>query len=504
MIRKIYHFLGSIYFAVVLIALTALFVVVGTFIESKTGSHLHASYFTYQNPLFRGLLALFFVNILISSLRRIPFKPRHIPFLITHLGLLMIIGGCLVKSYAGIQGIMIMKEGSGSSTLFFPSTYALEIESEHHHASLALDNILKFEDLTLTLLNKEPHASEVLEFSPNNERASLLNELRNCFSKIEELPPPLALLKEQSEKEDPAIFLCDYLLDWEKEGSWLFKTSSPFIQSLDLEKMPANWVRGSTWVAAFFEKAGTSLSALKETHLKIVDAIIEKESNPQVILTTLTNELFSLGNTPIAPPSSPSKELIFSAALRYLGLGGDFTLENASFDATVKRTIKSLPPSKKWEENTPKIELEVAQGNQRERITLVYDNSVSRPKWPIFNDKYRLRFQPAYMTIPHHIRLREARQINYPGTNQPYSYESDLFVDSQEKTISMNNVYETEDGYRFYMASFIGKDPSLAKRISLAVNKDPAKNILTYPGAILLSCGILLLFWFRQRGTHDV
>ena len=53
-----------------------------------------------------------------------------------------------------------------------------------------------------------------------------------------------------------------------------------------------------------------------------------------------------------------------------------------------------------------------------------------------------------------HIRLRQAREIHYPHTQQPYSYESDILIaqhdgEPVEKTLSMNHVHETWDGYRF-------------------------------------------------------
>ena len=96
--RKLYHFLGSLYFALFLILVTALFVMAGTFFEAVTQSHRFAASWTYESSFFYLLLWGFFINILISALRRWPFKLSHIPFLITHLGLLMILAGVMVKN----------------------------------------------------------------------------------------------------------------------------------------------------------------------------------------------------------------------------------------------------------------------------------------------------------------------------------------------------------------------------------------------------------------------
>lgn len=79
-ITPLFHFLGGVHLAIALIAFSALFVVAGTFIESKTGSHLYAAFWTYENSFFTLLLAFFFMNILFAALRRWPFKKRHTPF----------------------------------------------------------------------------------------------------------------------------------------------------------------------------------------------------------------------------------------------------------------------------------------------------------------------------------------------------------------------------------------------------------------------------------------
>ena len=110
------------------------------------------------------------------------------------------------------------------------------------------------------------------------------------------------------------------------------------------------------------------------------------------------------------------------------------------------------------------------------------------------------------LTLPYTVRLRNARQINYPGTAQAYSYESDLIITDKrdgkevEKTISMNNVHETWDGYRFYLANISPGTETAIQHVQIAVNHDPAKYFATYPGAAISSLGILLLFWMRPYG----
>jgi hypothetical protein len=127
-----------------------------------------------------------------------------------------------------------------------------------------------------------------------------------------------------------------------------------------------------------------------------------------------------------------------------------------------------------------------------------YDKYAQKLKWPILGGRYLIRFQSHRREIPIHLRLHAARQINYPGTNKPYSYEATVSFDGQEHKLSMNKVFE-KNGYRFYLANLCAS-PSGMQHIQVVVNYDPAKYILTYPGAICLVLGALLLY-LRKRYT---
>lgn len=157
---KIYHFLGSVTFALILITLAALFVIAGTFLESAAGSHLYAASLTYSHPVFNLLLGGFFLNILFSATRRWPFQKKHIPFLLTHLGLLMLIAGAGVKSFYGKQGIMRLIEGGASQTLFLPNTYAIHIETRSDRLVTPLAGSISLtHELSAKLANYFPNAA---------------------------------------------------------------------------------------------------------------------------------------------------------------------------------------------------------------------------------------------------------------------------------------------------------------------------------------------------------
>ena len=101
------RWLGGVELAICLIGVAAVAVAWGTYLESKSQSHLFAASVVYGHLGFTVLLLLFFVNILFSALRRWPFERKHLPFLLTHLGLLFVLAGAMAKQQWGLQGVMV-------------------------------------------------------------------------------------------------------------------------------------------------------------------------------------------------------------------------------------------------------------------------------------------------------------------------------------------------------------------------------------------------------------
>jgi hypothetical protein len=125
-----------------------------------------------------------------------------------------------------------------------------------------------------------------------------------------------------------------------------------------------------------------------------------------------------------------------------------------------------------------------------ETIALAYDPSGK--KLPRVDKEGSLLFsyQPKPVTIPYRIRVHQACQVNYSNSNQPHSFECDLFVNEQKVRLSMNQVHETWDGYRFYLAAISPESPGQVHQVRIVVNHDPAKYYVTYPGCLILVLGI--------------
>jgi|GEM_PF-1295239 len=798
--KRFFHFLGSLPFAIGLIAVTAIMVILGTVLESWGSSHLLAARWIYEHPFFSFLLSLFFINILFSTLRRWPFKIRHIPFLMTHLGLLMMIGGTMIKHRLGLQGELTVWEGSGNQHVLLPHTYALAIENRVHasdrkawialesfhpatyhppgfpqlkckiigyapHVKEKLDTWIKgshaaiagfpplpvqywepsqpfpeamshsfrgtresirwsvlalrtshvkeamrqayLQKLTLALKGKEeaeerfdiplqqalqssfsfgqgdihssldlpfpcwdPQEIPALHFTwtsryhqgqerltiplqgqhalllradhaqglkpffavdirrphpllclveeeggetflfafdaygrvhqekvtasslqtlisceegfggyrkqvilpipsfpcsrEDKERAEayeLKRQLQQALTQHPPLSPPLAFFAQgcAQGQVDLSTAIVQFLVQWDASPHFLYHPLHLIPEPLSIVLNHLNWEDISSedyataqWIYCLLDqleescKKGITPLEILESHgwpfieeLKEATASAKEDS----VLNLLSQQISSIIRElpPIdfpLPQSNQRTATLLSAYFRAYGIGYrslmpwrengkeefdqlesywkadlDFPKEllrqTTLFETPLSHRVIPEPAPLKPEDQCPGIVLEVEEGEDKHSIALAYDSSARGLKWPILYGHYLIRLQPIIRELPYRVRLRQAREIRYPHSQQIYSYESDVQISEDglppvEQTLSMNDVYETWDGYRFYLAG-IGHSADLSlKYIRLVVNYDPAKYFLTYPGAALLLLGTILLFWVYTHSTARI
>ncbi len=108
------RFLASLQLAVVLIALYSIVLVwATTLIERNYGYESRAVFFgVYESWWFAALNVLLGVNVLMSALVRMPWKRRHLGFLITHAGILVIMTGFIVGHFWGVESRLHLFEGN--------------------------------------------------------------------------------------------------------------------------------------------------------------------------------------------------------------------------------------------------------------------------------------------------------------------------------------------------------------------------------------------------------
>lgn len=441
MVKSFIRYLGSIRFTILLIILFALAVIAGTVIESKTGSHKLASKWIYSHPLFLMVLWGIFLNILFATFKRYPFNKSHIPFLITHLGLLMVFGGALLKISFGMQGTVTLKEGLSSDWAKVDDTYALSFRKRgtdqwqqiplkrdlwgNHQAHYQSD------ELQVQLSGYLPHGEEKFQTWIKDNHLVIIGE-------------PLYPLDKQI-----------------KRGSLnILATRDPEIIKKELKSLPA---------LVFLEEPSGKLSLL---------AINEKgEINHEEYDPAKLKELYAYDE----------------------GFGGytsPFKLTSEEIEAPLTRKFAPAPLPVKAEEERPLLSLVLNDGKGQDHLVLSFGSPLPTSA---LRGEYLFRFEPLRLKLPERIRLRKATASYYPNSQEVKGYHASIYAGGKKEELSMNEVWESDNGTRFYLANMSPLDESSVKEVRLVVNHDPFKRVLTYPGAGILALGIILLFTRRKR-----
>ena len=263
--------------------------------------------------------------------------------------------------------------------------------------------------------------------------------------------------------------------------------------------------RALYWIAELFDETNF-LDHLKKNNWPLLAPLIALQDQEKQFETWM-HQIYSVQDELPEPPEflNPTIQArMLSAYLRLHSIHySQIPKPKVSVEFPLSHSfVRKVSPTKP-EDARPAIVILYGE----EKISLVYDPHKNGLKWPSPDGAYLFKFQPHMEKLPYSIRVHRALDIKHPGSDQTASYECSISV-KDKKTgqvtpcdLQMNHVYETADGYRFYLAG-IGKIDSYGVRsVQLVVNKDPAKMLLTYPGALLVALGIFLLF-FLPKGKN--
>ena len=114
--KTVLRMLASLKLAVTLIVLLAVVLAAATFVESDQGRD-YARWYFYTQTWFIALLGMLGVNILSTTLIRFPWKLRQLGFVVTHVGLLLLLAGSIVTFNSGIDATISLEEGEAGDHL---------------------------------------------------------------------------------------------------------------------------------------------------------------------------------------------------------------------------------------------------------------------------------------------------------------------------------------------------------------------------------------------------
>ncbi len=109
--NPVFRFLASLRLAVVLLAVLIVMSIAGTIAESKFDADT-ARVWIYEAPWFNLWMALLAANLACSALMRWPWTRYHTGFLLTHLGIIVVMAGAVVGQLGGVEGTMTLFKGA--------------------------------------------------------------------------------------------------------------------------------------------------------------------------------------------------------------------------------------------------------------------------------------------------------------------------------------------------------------------------------------------------------
>ncbi|MBI2870643.1 MAG: cytochrome c biogenesis protein ResB [Candidatus Omnitrophica bacterium] len=117
----LFSLLGSLRIAVFLIIAIACVLGWGTIYEVRFGTAA-VQRFVYQSWWFQGILSFLAVNLMLAALKRLPWKRAHTPFLLAHLGIILILLGGIAGGIWAVDGQLVIPEGEKNDTLRVPQS----------------------------------------------------------------------------------------------------------------------------------------------------------------------------------------------------------------------------------------------------------------------------------------------------------------------------------------------------------------------------------------------
>ena len=439
---NIYKFFISIKLAVFVLSALAVLTAIGTFVESKYDQEF-ADKLVYHSFWMAFIILLLAVNLTMVLIDRWPWRKKHIPFIMAHFGILILLLGSVFTKYLGVDASLSFKEGESGSDIML-SDMEIKIYSSFGGESFSL------------LYEK---AVDMLFIKPTEKNPYLISTAGEEFKVLEYYPFAVGRKHFKSVLKGGRPALRFHLFGSRaNQVEWL---------SLDL---------GQTTVSKKFGPAAVTLT---------VDKKYKAVNKNEMLLLVQGERLFYSINS--------NKRKILKTGQTFQTGWMDFEFRLVEFFPQAQKEFL-FTEHKKPSENT----LKAIRVKHDEQSVWLGQNSYARffKKDKMYVLTYRNQTRP----LGFNLQLIHFKVTNYQGGNKAKSYESLVKMeDGSQALISMNEPLKYR-GWTFYQSSFIEPEKKGEAYVSvLSVNRDPGR-FLKYIGSALIVLGVMLLFYRRKLG----
>ena len=124
--NPVFKFFASLKLAVVLLSVLIVASIAGTIYESSFDAKVARAY-VYGAPWFNIWLLLLVANVATSAVSRWPWKKHHVAFLVTHLGIIILLFGSLIGRIWGVEGTITLFKGEPPSNRLLIDQHQLRV-----------------------------------------------------------------------------------------------------------------------------------------------------------------------------------------------------------------------------------------------------------------------------------------------------------------------------------------------------------------------------------------
>ncbi len=471
--KKIIRPLASVKIAVLIIVSLSILVAIGTFVESKYDA-FSARKLVYHTAWMFAIMITLAINLTAVMIDRLPWKRRHLPFILAHIGILILLAGSLVTWRHGLDGTM--RIGVNESNRF------VSVEATEVNLYASFDG----ESYT-SMLAENQRAVDFFVNPPTPEKPFLVSQMEEPLKIIgyERYVTP--------ERKVNAVEDSDRGVYGAAVRFQLFNKNANEIEWM-VQKRPADSVVNSFGPALIHlgpirrsapvheaQNTGSVGSLDFSDEKKFVnEAFLTPQENGQILLTVFNQR-----------DEKPIKSILLKE--------GD-VVDVGWMDLQI-RLLRYLPKAKEeWD-------VQIRERPTDLTTSAIKLNFRGKDHWVLLNDVIKLftdttayifTYGQRRVDLGFSVQLDQFEMERYQGTNRAKEYRSFVSVPGQGRVeISMNEPMKHK-GLIFYQASF-QEDPATGEPIAtiLSVNYDPGR-LLKYLVSLILSVGIILLFWFKK------
>ena len=416
---------------------------IATFIENDYGTQT-SKVLVYNAWWFEAIMVIFAINFFGNIIKYRLFRKEKWVVLSFHLAFVFIIIGAGITRYVSFEGIMPIVEGESSNIMYSEAIY-FDVTAHNDKEQFKYPS----EKILLSAKGK-----------PNYSYSNEFRDTKFEFDLVEYVP-----------------FAKEEFIEDEQGDNYLH-----FVESTSGSRHDHYIKKGSS------QLIHNVLVGYDNESNNTIDIISEGESLK--IKSIADGTFFRMAdkfNGTITKDSIQDLQLL---ALHQLG-GLSFVIPTPSTKGTYK-TVKGI----RDENPLDKLTFDVTVGDETKQV-VVYGgqyNMESPTQIAVGDLNFRVNYGAKQIELPFHIKLRDFQLENYPGSQSPMSYASEVTVidpkESFDFRIYMNNILNYK-GYKFFQSSY-NITPEY-EETRLSVNHDFWGTLITYIGYSMLFLGLILI-----------